>query len=234
VLDFPAGSLVGTTSLMSSNTPSGTIPSESVRLSLSKQTLQWKTGNDSIAASVPGLYDVVLHLGSQSYRTAVHFDENGGANAISAVRPCFVLAKGSLKAGIPGADTATFGMLLNDASFIYQTNDTLRIRVLQGTNAVVDRDFTALGQGKQSTDKFGKLVFTVQTISDASTTNHISKFSYSSAKGKLTLAMSGLDLSSLTNGEDHVTIELTVGNRVYPTGVTFFGSNPGSYSTSIP
>jgi len=48
------------------------------------------------------------------------------------------------------------------------------------------------------------------------------------------LAMSGLDLSQLTNNEAEVTVELTVGSRIYPTGVTFFGANPGSYTTIMP
>jgi hypothetical protein len=232
-LNFPAGSLAGTTASMRFTTPSGTVPSQAVRLSLSKQTLQWKTGNNSIAATVPGLYEVALTMGSQSYRTAVHFDTNGNANAMSAVRPCFVVANGHLKVG-PGADSATLGMLLSDASFVYQTNDTLRIRVLESTNVLVDRDFTALGQVKQSTDKFGKLVFTVQALPDAATTNRISKFFYSSAKGRLLLALSVLNLGRLTNSEAQVNVELTVGSRIYPTGVTFFGANPGTYSTSMP
>jgi hypothetical protein len=110
----------------------------------------------------------------------------------------------------------------------------LRIRLLQDATVLVDRDFTALGVGLQTTDKFGKLVFTVKTLPDTATTNRIGKFSYSSAKGKLALALSGLTLGDLTNGEAHVTIELTVRDRIYATGVTFFGANPGTYSTAMP
>jgi hypothetical protein len=233
-VNFPAGSLAGTTVSMGFITPSGTIPSESVKLSLSKQTIQWKTGKDSIAATVPGLYQVVLRMGPQSYRTAVHFNPNGGANAISAVRPCFVLAKGKLNVGNAGADSLNLGMLLSDASFVYQTNDTLRIRLLQGATVLADRDFTALGSVRQTIDQFGKLVFTVQALSDTAATNRISKFSYNSAKGKLSLAMSGLTLGALTNSQAHLTVEFTIGERIYTTGVSFFGLNPGTYSTSMP
>ena len=233
-VNFPAGSLAGTTVSMRFITPSGTIPSESVKLSLSKQTIQWKTGKDSIAATVPGLYQVVLRMGPQSYRTAVYFNPNGGANAISAVRPCFVLAKGKLNVGNAGADSLNLGMLLSDASFVYQTNDTLRIRLLQGATVLADRDFTALGSVRQTIDQFGKLVFTVQALSDTAVTNRISKFSYNSAKGKLSLAMSGLTLGALTNSQAHLTVEFTIGERIYTTGVSFFGLNPGTYSTSMP
>ena len=175
-------------------------------------------------------------MGSHSYRTAVHFDENGGANALSAVRPCFVLERGKLNVGRAGADSATLSILLSDASFVYQTNDTLRIRLLEGATVLVDRDFTALGQGRQSIDKFGKLVFTVKNLLDTPTPteNQIRTFSYSSGKGKLLLALSRLTLGGLTHGEAQLTVELTIGERIYTTGATFFGVTPGTYSTSIP
>jgi hypothetical protein len=233
VLDFPAGTLKGTNAI-SFTTPLGTNPSVAMNLSMAKETLLWKTAKDDIAATVPGLYEVALTLGSQSYRTAVHFASNGVANAMSAMRPSFVVSSGSLKTGHAGTDTAILGMLLSDKSFVYQTNDALRIRLLEDTNVLVDRDFTALGAVKASTNKLGLFIYNVHTLLDAATTNRITKFSYSSANGKLLVAMSDLDLSQLTNREAQVNVELTVGSRVYPTGVTFFGSNPGSYTTTMP
>lgn len=234
VLDFPAGTLSGTNTTMSFTAPTGTIPSEAVKLSLAKQTLQWKTSRDTIAASVPGLYEVALTMGAQYYRTAVQFDEHGNADAMDAVRPCFVVANGNLKIGNVGADSATLGMLLSDASFVYQTNDTLRIRLLENTNVLVDRDFTTLGEVKVSTNKIGLFVYNMHTLPDTAITNRISKFSYNSAKGMLLLGMSDLDLSQLTNNEAQLDVELTVGSRIYPTGVTFFGANPGTYTTTMP
>ena len=234
-LDFPAGTFKGTNATMSFTSPLGTIPSEAVKLSLATQTLQWRSSRDNIAATVPGLYEVGLSLGSQFYSTAVRFNASGSANALSAVRPCFVLQTGRLVVGkTNNTDSATLGMLLSDASFVYQTNDTLRIRLLEDTNVLVDRDFTALGRVHVSTNSLGKLVFAVHTVPDpaATTTNRISQFSYSSANGRLLLALSHLDLQQLTNHEAQVNVELTVGSRIYPTGVTFFGANPGSYSTS--
>jgi hypothetical protein len=173
-------------------------------------------------------------MGAQSYRTTVRFNASGSANALSSVRPAFVLAKATLRAGRAGLDSAILGLLLSDASFVYQTGDTLRIRLLQGATVLVDRDFTALGVGQQATDKFGKLVFTMKTPRDTATTNRIGKFSYNSAKGKLSLTLSGLTLGALTNGEAHVTTELTIRERTYATSVTFFSVNPGIYSTSMP
>ena len=231
---IPAGSLQGTTASMSFNSPSGAVPAEAVKLSLSKQSLSWKTSNDSLAATVPGIQMVVLKMGSRSYRTDVRFDTKGTATANSAVRPSFVLTKGKLSVGNAGSDSATLGVLLSDASFLYNTGDTLRIRLLEGATVLVDRDFTALGVGQSSTDKSGRLVFTLKTLADTEVTDVIQKFSYNSGKGKLSLALSALTLGALSDGEAHLTVELTVGDRIYTTGVTFFGENPGPYSTSMP
>lgn len=233
-LSFPAGSLEGTNVSMTFTTPLRQVPGELVKLSLSKQTLRWKSSRDSLVATVPGLHNVGVTIGSQSYRTTVLFDENGRANAFSSVRPCFILAKGTLRVRKTNLDSAILGMLLSDASFLYQTGDTLRVRVLEGTTVLVDRDFTALGVGEQTTNEDGAVVFIVKTLADTETTNRIDKFSYKSAKGKLSLALSGLTLDALTNGEAHVTIELTIRDRIYTTGVTFFGPNAGIYSTSMP
>lgn len=233
-MSFPAGSLAGTSAALRSTTPAGQIPAEAVKLSLRQQTVQWKASRDSIAATVPELHTVVLTVGSQSYRTTVSFDANGNANAFSSVRPCFVLAKGTLRVGRPGLDTAALSMLLSDASFVYETGDTLRIRLLQGATVLAERDFTALGLGQQLTDNFGNLVFVAKTLPDVSTSNRIGKFSFNSAKGKMTLALSGLTLGALTNGEAQVTVEVTIRDRIYTTGVTFFGANPGTYTTSMP
>jgi len=233
-LVVPAGSLEGTTSSLRFKSSTGEVPAEAVKLSLSKQALRWKSGNDSIATTVPGLHKVVLRIGSQSYRTPVGFDEKGKANARSAVRPSFVLTKGKLRVGNDGEDSAKLAMLLSDASFLYETGNTLRIRLLEGTTVLLDRDFTALGEGVSGTDKSGTLVFTVKTLSDTEDVDVIKKFSYRSAKGKLSLALAGITLSALSDGEAHLTVELTIGDRTYTTGVTFFGENPGTYSTSMP
>ena len=88
----------------------------------------------------------------------------GTANAFSAVRPSFVLTKGKLNVGNASNDVATLTMLLSDASFLYNTGDTLRVRLLEGATVLVDRDFTALGVGQSGTDKNGRLVFTLKTL----------------------------------------------------------------------
>jgi hypothetical protein len=233
-LSFPAGTLTGKINNLHYTTPRGQVPRESVKLALSRQTVQWSSSRDTIAATVPGLQSVALTMGSQPYRTTVLFDERGRANAFSSVRPCFVLANGKLRLRSANSDSATLGMFLSNSSFIFEAGDTLRIRLLQEATVLMDRDFTPLGAVKQTTAKDDALVFTVKTLKDTETANRIDKFSYNSAKGKLALALSGLTLDALTTGETHLTIELTIRDRIYTTGVTFFGANPGRYSTSIP
>jgi hypothetical protein len=232
---FAAGSLSGTTKSMRYATARGQAPVRSVRLSLSKQSLQWKFSRETIAATVPAQQSVGLGMGQHSFRTTVEFDEKGRANAFSSIRPCFVLAKGTLRLRKNEADldTATLSLLLSDPSFVYATGDVLRIRLLQGATPLVDRDFSALGVGVQTTASDGGLIFSIKTNKDTETTNQIKKFTYNSAKGRMALALSGLTLDALTDGESHVTVELTVGERIYTTAVTFFGANPGNYSTTI-
>jgi hypothetical protein len=233
-LSFPAGTLAGNTTSLHYATPTGQVPRESIKLSLSKQSLKWRSSRDTIVATVPGQQNVALTLGSQSYGTTVLFDERGRANAFSSQRPCFVVASGNLRLRSAALDSATLGMLLSNSSFIFEAGDMLRIRLLQDAAVLLDRDFTALGTVTQTTAADDTLVFTVKTLADTATTDRIDQFSYNSAKGKLSLTMSALTLDTLATGEAHVTVELTIRDRIYTTGVTFFGANPGSYSTIIP
>jgi hypothetical protein len=48
------------------------------------------------------------------------------------------------------------------------------------------------------------------------------------------LTLSALDLSGISDGEAHLTFEVTVGSRVYSTNVTFFEPSEGKYGLAIP
>lgn len=232
--DFPAGTLQGTAAAYSYKSPTDTNPVQSVSLSLVKQSLKWTASRDAFAITLPSTETVEFSLAGQTQRSDVRFNTAGAATAFTVVRPAFVLSSGKLTAGNPSNDTATLTLLLNDASFLYQTGDTLKIRLLEGATVLADRDFTALGVGTTTTGSVGQLVFAIKTSKDTETVNAIKKFSYSTTKGRASLALAGLTLGALSNSEAHLTIELTIGNRVYTTGVTVFGSNPGSYSTTMP
>ena len=99
----------------------------------------------------------------------------------------------------------------------------------------MDRDFTMLGGvakvGHGLEHRADDLRF--KTLSDTELTNRVS-MGYSSSKGAMKVSLSALDLSGISAGEAHLTFEVTIGDRVYTTGVTFFEGSPGSYGLAIP
>jgi hypothetical protein len=112
---------------------------------------------------------------------------------------------------------------------------TLRIRILDGASAILDKDFTALGSGSARTDPgTGATVYKLKAAKDAADTNQLAKFVFVSGKGKLTLNLARLDLSVVPPTEAHLGIELTVGDRIYYTAVTLFEKRVGSFTTAMP
>jgi hypothetical protein len=144
---------------------------------------------------------------------------------------------GKLTVKGPGDDAAKLSLLLADPSFAYEAQTSvLRVRLLDGANVLVERDFTLLGgEAKITTDsRTGSLVYAFKTLRDAATVDRVAKFSYQSGKGTLGLALADLDLAGLPAGEAHVGVELTIGARTYYTAVTFFEGKPGRWSTTMP
>lgn len=234
-LAVEAGSLEGTSKSLQWKSPKEDLPRVAVKLSASKQNLKWAMKNDSITETVPGVHRAVLRIGDTSYRMNLSFDEKGKFKApIGFLRPSFVVIKGKISSGDPGADSVQVGALLADGAFLYEAGDTLRIRVLEGETVLVDRDFTALGSVKVSTDKSGALLFKLKSAKDEAPADIVKKFGYASKNGKLALALDGLDLGALSPGEAHLSFELSVDERVYTTHVTFFETKPGSYTTAAP
>jgi hypothetical protein len=166
----------------------------------------------------------------------MRFDEKGSFKpALAYQRTAFVLSRGSLSVEGPGLDSAKLTLLLADPNFSYAQGDTLRIRILDGATVLLDRDFTALGDvAKQGLDSnTGRLTFSFKTLSDVALTDRVS-MGYSSSKGAMKLSLSAMDLSAISAGEAHLTFEVTIGGHVYTTGVTFFGTAPGTYGLAIP
>ena len=75
--------------------------------------------------------------------------------------------------------------------------------------------------------------WSLKSAKDPANTDRIAKFSYQSKKGKLTLALGDATLQGLPNGEVHLGVEITIGDRTYYTAVTFFEGKTGKYSTSM-
>lgn len=237
-LELPPGSLEGTDKSLAWRSAKGATPAEQVKLAPGNQTLSWATKNDTIAETVPGVLTQTVTIGSRGYRLPLTFDERGAVHpALDIERAAFVVRTGKLTVKGPGDDSAKLSLLLADPAFSYEAQTSvLRIRLLDGATALVDRDFTLLGgAAKVTTDsRTGSLVYAFKTLRDAATSDRIAKFSYQSGRGAMTLALADLDLAGLPPGEAHVGVELAIGPKVYYTAVTFFEGKPGRWSTTMP
>jgi hypothetical protein len=240
-LELAPGSLTGQTEkAFAWKSENGIVPVEAVKLGPAKQTIAWTTKLDTIGETVPGVLTQTVTIGPRGYRLLLTFDENGAFHpALDFERTAYVVRSGKIIKKGPGEDAAKISLLLSDPNFSYEAlTSPLRIRILDGTTVLLDRDFTALGDvANVTTDtRTGSLVFSFKTLKDAATVDRIAKFSYHSGTGKMTLALGGMDLSGLPTTETHLGFELTIGTRTYYTAVTLFEANPGSgrYSTTMP
>lgn len=218
-------------------TASGEVPVVSAKLTPDKQALSWSTGSDTIAESVPGVLSQTVTLGNDSWRVLMSFDDKGGFRpALGYERTVFVLSKGTLAVSATGGDSAKLSLLLADPNFAYEPMvSTLRVRILDGATELMSRTFTELGGlPKTGTDtRTNKPFVSFKTLKDAALTDTVA-MAYSSSKGAMKLTLTNLDLSAIPAGEAHLGFEVTVGDRVYTTNVTFFETSPGKYGLAIP
>lgn len=205
-----------------------------MQLSMAKQALKWKAGKMSLDLTLPSIPRVVFRLGGESFRMELNVDEKGGFKAPNGFRrPSFVLASGQLLVAGSAMGSAKLKMMLADLSLVYDAGvSTLRVRILDDSTVLLDRDFTALGEAKITTDKSGALLYKIKTASDVEVADTVKKFQYDSKKGQLKLDLLNLDIMSIQAGESHLTFEVTIGDRVYTTSATFFESSTGKFSTA--
>jgi hypothetical protein len=217
---------------------SGEIPVESAKLTPDKQALAWSTRSDTISETVPGVLSQTVTLGDDAWRVLLRFDERGSFRpALGYERTVFVLSKGTIGLRAAGLDSAKLSLLLADPNFAFDPGvSTLRVRILDGASVLLDRDFSALGSvvPRTGTDsRSGKPWVSFKTLTDTELTNRVA-MSYSSSKGGMKLTLSNLDLSAISDGEAHLTFEVTIGSRVYSTNATFFEKSEGKYGLPIP
>jgi hypothetical protein len=186
---------------------------------------------------VPNILSVTVVIGGDSYHLPLRFDAKGRYKpALGIDNTAFVLAKGALLKRAPGTDTAKLSLLLADPDLSYEAGvSTLRVRILDGTNVLVDRDFTALGGPKSVgiDSASGRSFFAFKTLADAATTNRVA-MRFASKTGKMKLLLSALDLAGVPASEAQLGVEITIGSKVYTTHVTFFEPSPGKYNLAIP
>jgi hypothetical protein len=235
-IDVAPASLGGTVRTYKYATPRGTVPAVKVQLSLVKQTLKWAVKGDAISETVPATLRHTTIIGGRGYRLDEAFNALGVFKPALAYRKtAFAVSKGGLKAGAAGKGAVKLSAFLADPSFHYESGvSTLRVRILDGGTVILSKDFTALGSGSTRTDlKTGATVYSVKAARELADTDQLSKFLFLSAKGKMALRLSRLDLTAVPSAEAHLGIELTIGDRIYYTAVTFFEKRARAFTTAM-
>jgi hypothetical protein len=242
----PKQKLTGKGGKLSFKSPKGN-PSFAVSLDESGQTVKLSAKNETSTDTLPGILTNTLMIGSKSYKLDEFFDSKGTFTPTSGLRKtAFVASSAKLTAKGSGKDSASYALLLGDPGFVFptvtsngNTDKTLRFQVLNGSTTVIDKTFTTLVTETTGTDKkTGAKTYKFKSSKDSSKTNALAKFSYDSGSGKMQISLKGLTLSTLlpsTSADGvHTSVELTMGSKIYFTGLTIFAPKAGSYSTKLP
>jgi len=226
-IDVPPGSFKGTVKQYKYASARGAAPVVKVQLSVAKQTLDWTVTRDNISETIPATLRQITILGGRGYRLDELFSAKGVFQPALAYRnTAFVVANGTLKGGAPGKGSASLAGFLADPNFHYESGvSVLRVRLLNGATEILSKDFTTLGRGTARQLKATK---------DPAATNTLSRFVLVIPKGTVSLKLSRLDLGAVPSAEAHLGVELTIGDRIYYTAVTFFERRPGSFTTRGP
>jgi len=228
----PGTLIAGTSGKFTFASPRGEIPAVKVTIQPVTQTIAVATKADTINDSVPAVLRNPMTLGAKGYRLDEFLDAKGKFRVTSGYRKiAFVCDKAKVKIKGPGTDAVSFGLLLGDPGFLYESGvSELRFQIRSGGATVLDKTFTALVTATQKVDATGAVIFKLKSVKDLATTDTLKKFSYESGKGKMTFALANTTLA-LPPGEAHVTLDLKVAAKIYLTSVTLFEGNTGSYST---
>ncbi|HLX65235.1 MAG TPA: ice-binding family protein [Planctomycetota bacterium] len=207
----------------------GVIPSISVTLDESGQTITINATSETFADKVPGMFHNAVQMGATGFFLDQTLDSSGKFTANSGYRSAaFVVSAATVKVGKAGKDSALFSLFLGDPDFAFPSASaakTVRVRVSNVVDQVVlEKDLT-----KSIASKAGKLQ------SGKDTTIPSGKFSYDSNKGKMTFGLSKATLIGLlTTSEEHVKVDVMLGDQTYTTHVTLFAAKAGAYGTKMP
>ena len=209
-----------------------------IQMDYSAETLKVSIKNTSIdRESKTALLNSVT-LSKKTFGMSYKPNFKGPASALAHNWASFVVASAKLTPKAPKADSLALKMYFSDPLFQYPSKSgskTLRIRLLNGPIAIADKTFEATS--KSAIDKVTKLTsYKLKNIKSKDKVNVLSAFSLDSRTGKAAIALKGLTLGLPATSTDGINIgvELTVGDKAYYTGVTFFARKKGSYSTKLP
>lgn len=209
--------------------PKGATPYLSVTVDVSNQSITIKATSETFSDKAPGTFRNLVQVGASGFFLDQAFDAAGKFTANSGYRStAFVVSNASAKVGKPGKDSAAFTMWLGDPAFAFPGTsgaNTVRVRVTNSLNQlVVDKDLT-----KGVSSNAGKLISGKDSASPGGT------FSYDSKKGSMSFKLSKATLAGLlTTSEEHVRVDVTIGDQLYTTSVTLFAAKAGTYSTKLP
>lgn len=216
---------------LASHTDKDVTPAVTTLLAPSKQTLKWNVSKATLTETLPSVLVQSVLIGARGYRMEAFVDEPGKLVVPRDLRrSAFVVSNATIHTAGNGKDTVSIGFLLADPAFVYEQGvSTLRVRLLDGLDVLLDRDFTALGTAVVG-EGAGSVVFKLKATADDATATHLTKFLFKGKKGAGTAAFDTVTLPSLPDAEAHLGVELTVGSRIYFTAVTFFERKPNFYS----
>jgi len=202
------------------------VPAVQAVLDESAQTITLSGKSETFTDTVPGVLRNLVQMGDSYLELDATFDAAGKFTANSGfASAAFVVSAGMLKISAAGKDSVKFALLLGDPAFQFPgASSTVRFRITNSAGiTVVDKDFTSLATFAAGKFKSGK-----------DTASPIGKFSYDSSKGKMSVSLSKATLSGLlSNTEEHVGVDIFLGDQVYSTRVTLFAPKTGSYSTKM-
>jgi len=234
----PPTLLAGTKPKYAWKSAKGVNPARAVKLDMSGQTIAVMGKNEVIPDSVPSVVTNRVTLGRKGYKLDLFFGAKGKFTpALGYRKTAFVVASAKVSVKAAKKDSAMWGMYLGDPGFRFPSDSgskTVRFRVINSSNQeVMNKDFSAIVTATSSVDKTtGVTVYKMKSGKDSATP--AGKFSYDSKSGKLAVALKGLSLAGLlTGGEAHVSVEMTIADKQYYTGVTLFAPKAGSYSTKM-
>ena len=204
-------------------------PSILVIVNENSQTISINEVSETVTDQVPGVFHNIVQMGANYYFLDQVLDASGTFTANSGYRStAFVVSEAMIAVGKQGKGSAMFSMLLGDPTFSFPGASgakAVHVRVTNVVNQIViDNDLTNSVISKAGILKSGKDI-----------TAPVGSFHYNSKNGNMTFHLSKATLTGLlTTSEEHVRVDVTIGDQTYTTHVTLFAAKAGSYSTTLP
>ena len=192
------------------------------------------------------LVNNTLLIGSKGFKLKAFLDSKGKFVPTSSYRSAsFVAASAKAKDVGSVKDNAAFTMYLADpsllADFIFVQCDksnkncnqpTVKLKLYNGVDVLLDKDLTTLLATTQTFDKNALPLYKMKKIvkKDPAMGNTLSSFSFDSKKGLLKISLKDLVLANpgLDSWQTQVGVELQIGSASYFTSITLFESKNGS------